>query len=141
MEVRDIGCQNLKVLKWNHIIAYKHMIFLASDFLNFEFWFFPAKVNYFSAHHVLTFKGQYVLSWQVALNLSHQEFLKILKRKPPGIRPLNLKKIPVSHWLIFCCRNLIPCPKKREMKLIKTQIMGWKTTKNKNTEKAYVNIN
>ena len=141
MEVRDIGCQNLKVLKWNHIIAYKHMIFLASDFLNFEFWFFPAKVNYFSAHHVLTFKGQYVLSWQVALNLPHQEFLKILKRKPPGIRPLNLKKIPVSHWLIFCCRNLIPCPKKREMKLIKTQIMGWKTTKNKNTEKAYVNIN
>ena len=45
--------------------------------------------------------------------------------------------LPVSNWLIFCCEKFDTSSKK-EMKMIKTQIFWWKTTKN--AKKVFLNI-
>ena len=37
--------------------------------------------------------------------------------------------IQVSDWLICCCGNLMLYQKKKEMKMIKAQILWWKTAK------------
>ena len=46
--------------------------------------------------------------------------------------------IYVFGWSIFCYGNLILYQKKKEMKMIKTQILWSKTTKN--TKKVYIRI-
>ena len=38
--------------------------------------------------------------------------------------------IPVSDLLIFCSKNLILHQKKKEIKMIKTEVLWWKTRKN-----------
>ena len=45
--------------------------------------------------------------------------------------------IPVSDWFLFCRENLILIKKKKEMKMIKTQILWWKRTKKSQKSTLY----
>ena len=45
--------------------------------------------------------------------------------------------IPVSDWFLFCRENLILIKKKKEMKMIKTQILWWKRTKKSQKSSLY----